>query len=125
MSAVEKSRTREPAHIKLYLDRLDRFDTGQLSINPILAELLKRASYAGEDATAGGMIILLGGSEERIIAKRCGVSFGRVKTAVSGFVKKGYIRRLHNSVYQLNPSLFGRGSWKNIKNIRESFDDAV
>lgn len=113
---------KEPTYIKLYLDHLSRFKGLQLSLNPILAELLKQTSYADISEECGGMILYLNKPLKADIAKRCSVSLSRVDHAITEFVKKGYMRRLDLGKYQFNAYLFGKGEWKDIENIRATFD---
>lgn len=114
--------SKEPAYIKLYLDHLSRFKGLQVSLNPILFEMLKHASYANSNSRKGGMLLFLNKPLKKIIAENCGVSLGRVDNAVTEFVKKGYMRRLELGMYQFNPFLFGKGEWADIENIRATFD---
>lgn len=114
--------SKEPSYVKLYLDHLSRYKGLQLSLNPILAEFLKHTSYAEPMDENGGMILFLNKALKEIIAKRCEVSLSRVDHAVTEFVKKGYMRRLDLGMYQFNPFFFGKGEWKDIENIRATFD---
>lgn len=114
--------SKEPSYVKLYLDHLSRFKGGQLSLNPILSEMLKSASYANRHDIDGGMILYLNKPLKSDIAKRCGVSLGRVDQAVTEFVKKGYMRRIELGKYQFNAHYFGKGEWADIENIRATFD---
>lgn len=114
--------SKEPTYIKLYLDHLGKFKGLQLSLNPILAELLKSTSYADVSEENGGMILYLNKPLKADIAKRCEVSLSRVDHAVTEFVKKGYMRRLDLGKYQFNPFFFGKGEWVDIENIRATFD---
>lgn len=114
--------SKEPTYVKLYLDHLSRFKGVQLSLNPILAEMLKHASYASKYDSNGGMLLFLNKPLKEIIAKDCGLSLGRVDNAVTEFVKKGYMRRIKIGMYQFNPFLFGKGEWADIENIRATFD---
>lgn len=114
--------SKEPSYVKLYLDHLGRFKGVQLSLNPILAELLKSTTFANPDAPDGGMLLFLNKPLKEIIAQNCGVSLGRVDQAVTEFVKKGYMRRIKLGMYQFNAYFFGKGEWKDIENIRATFD---
>lgn len=113
---------KEPQYVKLYLDHLSRFKGLQLSLNPILSELLKKTTYADPKEQNGGMILYLNKPLKADIAKMCGISLSRVDHAVTEFVKKGYMRRLDLGKYQFNPFFFGKGEWKDIENIRATFD---
>lgn len=108
----------EPPFIKLYLDCLAKFNDIQISLNPILAEMLKRASYADEEIENGGFVLYLNKPLKTVIAKKCKVSLNRVEHALTEFVKRGYIYRIGVGSYQFNANLFGKGSWKDINNIR-------
>lgn len=113
---------KEPPFVKVYLNLLSRFKDIQVSFNPILIELLKSTSFAHSYEELGGMILFLNKPLKNIIAKKCGVSLSRVDHAVTEFVKKGYMRRIELGMYQFNPYLFGIGEWKDILNIRATFD---
>lgn len=114
--------SREPSYIKLYLDHLARFKGVQISLNPILTECLKYITYASGEESNGGMLLILNKFLKDQIAKKCGVSLQRVNNAITEFVKKGYMRRIDLGSYQLNPFLFGKGEWKDIENVRATFD---
>lgn len=110
----------EPEYVKLYLDSLGQFKGWQLGLNPILLEMLRRASYA--DSDLGGQVIYLNKILKEQIGKKCNVGYKRVEQAITSFVKAGAIRRIGVGTYQFNPYLFGKGEWKDIKNIRAAFD---
>lgn len=108
----------EPPFIKLYLDCLAKFKDVQISFNPILAEMLKRASYADEEIENGGFVLYLNKQLKTVIANKCKVSLNRVEHALTEFVKKGYMYRIGVGSYQFNTEIFGKGSWSDIYNIR-------
>ena len=113
----------EPPFIKLYLDCLCKFKDIQISFNSILIEFLKNASWANQDFNGnGGQVLYLNKMLKEYIAKKCNVSLKRVEQAITEFVKKGIMRRLGVGTYQFNPSLFGKGEWSDIYNIRAVFD---
>lgn len=108
----------EPPFVKLYLDCLAKFNDIQISFNPILAEMLKRASYADEEVENGGFVLYLNKQLKTVIANKCNVSLNRVEHALTEFVKKGYVYRIGVGSYQFNAKLFGKGSWKEMHKIR-------
>lgn len=108
----------EPPFIKVYLDCLAKFKDVQISFNPILAEMLKRASYADEEIENGGFVLYLNKQLKTVIANKCRVSLNRVEHALTEFVKKGYMYRIGVGSYQFNADIFGKGSWKDIHRIR-------
>lgn len=116
---------KEPDFVKLYLDHLGAFKGVQPSMNPILAEFLKRTTYANPDDTNGGMLLLVNKVVKDFIAQKCGISTSRVNEALGDFVRKGYMQRIGTGAYQLNPLIFGKGEWKDISAIRATYDYAT
>lgn len=112
----------EPAFIKLYLDCLCDFKGLSKSLNPILLEFLKYMTYANIQENNGGQIIYLNAEMKRQIAIATGKTVKRVEQAITDFVKTGVFKRIATGTYQVNGNLFGKGDWKDIKNIRATFD---
>lgn len=115
-------RTPEPDFIKLYLDCVATFTGISKSLNPILFELLKHMSYASVYDIHGGQIIYLNAALKQQIAAVNNVTVKRVEQALTNFVKNDILKRVATGTYQVNPNIFGRGNWKDIKNIRSTFD---
>lgn len=112
----------EPPFIKLYLDCLAEFKGLSKSLNPILIQLLSQMSYASMKDPHGGQIIYLNAALKRRIAEEVNKSTKRIEQAITDFVKAGIFTRIATGTYQVNPKLFGRGEWKDVKNIRATFD---
>ena len=114
----------EPNFIKLYLDCLCSFKGISKSLNPILIELLQHMSFASLQDPEGGQIIYLNAELKRRIAKNTNKTVKRIEQALTNFVKANVLKRIAIGTYQVNANLFGRGEWKDIKNIRAKFDFA-
>lgn len=114
----------EPPFIKLYLDCLCDFKGLSKSLNLILLELLKYMTYANTSDPNGGQIIYLNAALKKNIALAAGKTVKRVEQAITDFVKTGIFARIATGTYQVNAELFGKGDWKDIKNIRATFDFA-
>lgn len=112
----------EPAYIKLYLDCLCDLKGISKSLNPMLIELLRHMSYAGKYEDFGGQVIYLNASLKRNICKVVNKSIKRLDQALADFCKAQILKRVDRSTYQVNPYLFGKGDWKDIKNIRATID---
>lgn len=112
----------EPPFIKLYIDCLCDFKGLSKSLNPILLEFLKYMTYASSNDPNGGQIIYLNAELKRQIAKSSEKSIKRIEQAITDFVKSGIFSRIATGTYQVNAELFGKGDWKDIKNIRATFD---
>lgn len=110
--------SKEPSFVKLYLDCLSVFHDTQISLNPILLEFLKSATYADIEDSEGGQILYLNSALKKRIASKTEVSVSRVNQAITEFVKKGIMRRVDIGAYQFNAELFGKGDWSDIANLR-------
>lgn len=112
----------EPPFVKIYLDCLCDFKGLSKSLNPILLEFLKYMTYANTSEPNGGQIIYLNAALKKNIAIATGKTIKRIEQALTDFVKTGVFTRIATSTYQVNAELFGKGEWKDIKNIRATFD---
>jgi hypothetical protein len=112
----------EPPFVKLYLDTVLSIKNLSKSLSPILIGFLKFMSYASSSEGDGGQVIYTNAAMKREIAAKAGVSMKRIDQALSDFVKGGVFRRIDLGTYQVNANLFGRGEWKDIKNIRTKID---
>jgi hypothetical protein len=107
----------EPPYVKLYLDTLCTFKGLSTTLNPILTEFLRYMSFAD-----GGQVIYLNIELKKQIAASTKKTLKRIEQALTEFVKTGIFKRKGTSTYQVNPHLFGRGEWRDIKSIRATFD---
>jgi Firmicute plasmid replication protein (RepL) len=108
-----KPMEKEPAYIKMYIDDLSRFcdlTDGQRSI---LLFLAASADYEG-------IISLTAGRKSRI-AITTGCTVGTISNAITDFCKKNILKRIGGGEYELNPHLFARGKWRQIRERREKF----
>jgi hypothetical protein len=113
---------KEPSYIKIYLDTVLTFKDVSKSLNPILFEFLKYMSYANVYDNTGGQIIFVNKLMKEVVAKSTNVTIKRVEQAITQFVKAGIFKRIGVGTYQVNPNIFGKGDWKDIKKIRATFD---
>ena len=103
----------EPDYVKMYvadLSNLVGLKEGHGRILPFIA------SSVGYD----GFISLAGGRKARI-AITAGCSLKSVNNAITEYVKAGILIRAGRAEYELNPHLFAKGEWRNIRERRLSF----
>lgn len=112
----------EPNYIKLYIDCLLSFKELSKNLNPILVAFLKHMSYASVEDGNGGQIIYVNAMMKKGIASNLDLSVESINKALTKFVKTGIFKRIGVGTYQVNPSLFGKGDWTDIKAIRATFD---
>ena len=83
----------------------------------MLVEVLKRSTYAEE-----GQMVYLNTFTKEQVCKATGKSMERMKQAIRIWVKNKILVRVARGVYQVNPYIFGKGEWRNIANLRATFD---
>lgn len=106
----------EPPFIKLYLQDVLYLTDIPKSHENILFELLKRATYAGDE---NGMTVTLSSGLKRMIAKTLDIKNVRsINNALSELVKGQILFRLDTGIYQFNPYFFGKGDWQDISKLR-------
>jgi hypothetical protein len=114
--------SQEPNYIKLYIDCLLCLKELSKTFNPILLEFLKHMSYASTSDNIGGQIIYVNSLMKKNIAKRLNITVKRIEQGITQFVKSNIFKRIGTGTYQVNPDFFGKGEWKDIKNIKANFD---
>jgi hypothetical protein len=108
----------EPEFIKLYLDTVAAAFKASVSYSPVLMELLTYMKYAN---TKTPQVIKLHSSDRKEICEKLGISYGRLNQILIGLVKHGIFKKLDRACFQVNPFLFGKGEWKDVKQIRAIF----
>lgn len=106
--------TAEEDYVKLYLKHACYLQGLQHSEHSILYELFQFMNYRNE-------IPLMKKYKEDIL-KETGLSMNTLNQALSRMVEKKILFRVQRGLYRVNPYLFGRGSWKNIKKLRMTID---
>lgn len=115
-----KLQDKEPDFVKIYLDCILSFKDLSKSLNPILIETLKYMSYA--NSPDGGQMIFLNSAIKKRIASALNLKIDRVNKAIKDFKDSGIFKHTERGAYQVNPIIFGKGDWKDIKKIRATFD---
>ncbi len=103
---------REPSYVKLYIDDISHLNNLSKSTNSVLYELLKYMNYENR-------IIIVKSIKIRI-AEKLEIELQSVNNNISQLVKKHIIIREATSEYMFNPNLFGKGSWKENRELRKS-----
>lgn len=112
----------EPDFIKLYIDCVFTVKGVRKGINPIFLAFLEHMSYADVNDENGGQIIYVNKAMKMSIAKKLGLGIDSINKGLSELTKHGLFKRIDVATYQVNPNIVGRGEWKDIKNIRATFD---
>jgi len=107
----------EPDYVKLYVNTILTFKSLPVALNPILLELLRLMSYAEE-----GQIITYNDYWRKQIADKTQKKPNTIDKALGDLTNSGIFKRIARGTYQVNPNIFGKGSWDNIKELRAKFD---
>lgn len=103
----------EPSYIKFYIDDLSLINKLTAGETKILLYVAASASYQGE--------ALLPLVIKKRIATNAELSVQAVNNAITKFCNKGILKRLDTGLYELNPDLFARGKWREIRERRRAF----
>jgi hypothetical protein len=104
----------EPAFVKLYLKDIIRLKELPPSTSSVLHAILNYMNYNNE-------IILIGYNKKTICAN-LNIPMNTLNKAIDNLFKANILIRVAPSCYVVDPELFGKGSWKDIKNIRLSIE---
>lgn len=110
----------EPQFVKLYLDCLGVFSGNaglDKSLNDMLLETLRYMSYADDDQR-----IYLNSEIKKRICQKTGKSVARYNQALTLWVKENVLVREGRGTYRVNPFIFGRGDWRDISELRATFN---
>jgi len=106
----------EPEFVKLYVrDILYLVGLPKRSIT-VLFWLMKHMTYADDEL---GLCVVLNATFKKMMCSELG--FQRIQTidnCLSELAKFKVVERIGRGMYRLNPHLFGKGNWFNIKEIR-------
>jgi hypothetical protein len=100
----------EPSFVKLYLDDITHLVDLPKTTSDVIFELLKLADYQQN--------IYIHKDQKIDICERLNIKESAVNKAITGLNKAQIILRKSRGHYILNPFFFGKGSWKDIREIR-------
>jgi hypothetical protein len=105
---------KEPPFVKLYLEDLIKLNNLPKSNSSVLYELVKLVNYDGE-------INLSPFSKERIVKILKIKNPKSLDNSIQQLVKTDIMKRIGRGCFLLNPSLFAKGSWSDIRRLREKY----
>lgn len=118
---VSRFRDDEPDYVKLYIDAWCAFKQVKSINTSFLYQLLPSTTYAGE-----GQYIFVNAALKRDIGQRLNWSAKTAVNRASGELTKlcsaGVLRKVENGKYQVNPELIGKGSWRDVRKLRATFN---
>jgi len=103
----------EPNYIRLYLSDISLLNKITKTENKVLLELIKITKYLNEiDITL---------TIKKRIAKNLNSTVGMVTKSLSLLNKAEIVIRVDSGCYLLNPFIFGKGDWGQLKIIRDNY----
>lgn len=107
----------EPSYVKLYIEDLGRLLDLQSGHRDILLHVAATVAY-------DGLVSMTTLRKSRIAASlKC--SIRSIDNAITEFVKRDILLRVGRAEYELNPHLFAKGSWKEIRERRLPFTTRI
>ncbi len=103
----------EPAYVKLYVEDLGRVLDLQSGHRDILLHVAANVAYDG--------LVSMTALRKNRIAAALNCSIRSIDNAITEFVKREILIRVGRAEYELNPHLFVKGSWKEIRERRLKF----
>ncbi len=103
----------EPPYVKMYIDDLAAVLNLPIGVRGVLYALVQRIDYDG--------IITLGSTSKKKIAERLTLTIGTFDNYLTKLVKTGVLKRIGRGEFEVNPYLFARGDWAEIRRRRDNF----
>lgn len=103
--------SKEPDFIKLYLDNILMINNLPNGLQKSLNVLLKRMGY-------DNIVVLNAYIKKQMAAELEYKTVQSLNNNINKLVQEGIMTRKGTGTYEMNPFLFGRGTWDNIKKIR-------
>lgn len=100
----------EPPYVKLYLNDIGRLNGLNTSEQKILNELIFNMGYKN--------IVPSYKPVKLLIAEKLNMNYNTLNERIKSLCKKGILIRQARGFYIMDPNLFGRGNWNDIKKIR-------
>lgn len=104
----------EPPYVKLYISDIVKLSGLPVYVNDVLLHLVKNMGYNN--------IVPMYKPIKELISNELGIKLNTINKAIQELNDKGILVRMHRGLYMLDPMIFGRGSWKDVKKIRMTIE---
>lgn len=105
---------REPPYVKLYLQDIGRLNGLNNSEQKLVNELVFNMGF--NNVVPGYKPV------KEMIAEKLGMNYNTLDKSLKELHKKGILIRKARGLYIMDPNIFGRGSWRDVKKIRMVID---
>lgn len=103
----------EPPYVKLYLDDLVKINDLPKNTSKILYQFVRKMNYDGQ--------IVLNSAVKRMIASAINVKEQSISNSITSLIQKDIMHRVDTGMYVLNPNLFAKGSWGDVRKLRNKY----
>lgn len=107
---------KEPPYVKLYLEDIGRLNNLNSSEQKVINELVFNMGFNN--------VVPSYKPVKELIAKRLGMQYNTLDKAIKELNRKGILIRQARGLYIMDPNIFGRGSWRDVKKIRMTIEYA-
>ena len=104
----------EPSFVKLYIDDILKLKDVPKASNDVLNILVANMSY-------GNVVVMIKPIKD-LIAEETGLKLNTINKAISNLHEAGILIRKNRGVYLVDPNLFAKGKWSDIKKLRLTID---
>ena len=107
----------EPDYIKIYLNTIMYLVDIPMGVSDVMKCVLMQLPYASDEVP----LVVLNGFMKKMFAKKIGKSEQFVSDSITKLVKGKLLFRVggpHSATFQVNPHVFGRGKWEDIKKLQ-------
>ena len=108
---------REEDYVKVYIKHINYLNNLPQGLDDIIYALLKKVNYENQ--------IIINSAVKRQIADELGKKFNTINQYISKLVKYDILIRIDTGIYYLNPIFYGKGSWKEILELRKKLEIMV
>ncbi len=108
---------REEDYVKIYIKHINYLNNLPAGLDDIIYALLKKINYQNQ--------IVINSAIKRQIAKELGKTFNTINQYMTKLVKNDILIRVDVGIYYLNPVFYGKGSWKEILELRKKLKISI
>jgi len=105
---------KEPPYVKLYLEDIGRLNGLNASEQKVVNELVLNMGYNN--------VVPSYRPVKEMIAAKLQMQYNTLDKAIKELHRKGILIRKARGFYVMDPNIFGRGNWKDVKKIRMTIE---
>jgi len=101
---------KEPEFIKLYVEDIIRLNDLPPASSKVLHALLRTMGYNN--------LVPAYSPVKKLMARELGITLNTLNKSIDNLYKQSILIRIDRGLYMIDPNLFGKGRWGDIKDIR-------